>query len=362
MQRRVEAVRRRFEGMPRGTLLLLPLLSFLMVAVIAAFVLARTLNYVTVTDEGSGARHVLLTATELPEEIVAEAGLVTSTHDEIVYEPSDTGTADLVVRRAFPVAVEADGETITAQFVEGTVADLLEKSEVELGPEDFVEPAPETPLEKMMLVEVNRVDYVEETRREELTPEAVEAWVAALPEDAEFVESYNGTYDVTYRDRLVNGEVESSEIVELVPLVQPRPADSYTITAGVPCSRIEGYDDIEFGPDGLPIGYTDMWEGAVSTAYSSSGGRGASGLGLYCGTVAVNPNRIPYGTRMYITSADGKFIYGFAIATDTGTALMENHIDLDLYFETNAECLQFGKRGMNVYFFGPEPAGEEAAG
>lgn len=135
----------------------------------------------------------------------------------------------------------------------------------------------------------------------------------------------------------------------MVPVVAPRPADSNVITKGVPCSRIEGYDDVEMGPDGLPVNYTRLMESAVCTAYSSSGGRGASGLGLYCGTVAVNPNIIPYGTRMYITSADGNFIYGFAIATDTGGAMMEGRVDIDLYFETNAECLQFGKRALNVY-------------
>ncbi len=74
----------------------------------------------------------------------------------------------------------------------------------------------------------------------------------------------------------------------------------------------------------------------------------------------MNPNIIPYGTRMYITSADGSFIYGFCVATDTGTAMMEGYVDLDLFFETNAEARRFGKRALNVYILPPAPEGVEA--
>ena len=62
--------------------------------------------------------------------------------------------------------------------------------------------------------------------------------------------------------------------------------------------------------------------------------RGASGLGLYCGTVAVNPALIPYGTKLYIASTDGRFVYGYAIATDTGTSLLNGSCLVDLYYDT----------------------------
>ena len=89
-----------------------------------------------------------------------------------------------------------------------------------------------------------------------------------------------------------------------------------------------------------------------ATGYSSKSGKGASGLGLYYGTVAVNPNVIPYGTKMYIVSEDGRFVYGWAIATDTGTAMMEYPNYIDLFYETYTESVLNGRIAVNVYLYG----------
>ena len=56
--------------------------------------------------------------------------------------------------------------------------------------------------------------------------------------------------------------------------------------------------------------------------------------------MAVNPNIIPYGTLMYITSDDGSFVYGYAYAADTGTAMMEGHAFVDLYYQTYQESVE----------------------
>ena len=104
------------------------------------------------------------------------------------------------------------------------------------------------------------------------------------------------------------------------------------------------------GPEvvnGVPSTYSRVLTGRA-TAYSGSG-RGASGLGLYEGTVAVDPNVIPYGTKLYITSTDGKFVYGYAIATDTGTALREGHALVDLYFNSYSDAVTAAVHQVNVY-------------
>ena len=357
MQRRIERLRARHARAIKTVGLLL----FLGAVALLGLWLNQALNVVTVKSD-NGACQVLLTASHEPAELLTQADFTAAEHDEVLLSATAEGTL-LEIRAAFPASATADGAVYTGHFVQGTVADLLAEAGITLGPDDYVLPAPDTALATGTTARVHRVEYVEEVRREELDESTLAAYRETLPPGFAFIESTNGpTYDVLYRDKLVNGAVAESTIIELLPVIEapsPRPADSFTIEEGVPCSRIEGYDDIEFGTDGLPVGYTRVMSGAVATAYSSSGGRGSSGLGLYCGTIAVNPNVIPYGTRVWITDRSQSFIYGFAIATDTGTAMMEGHVDIDLYFETNAECRQFGKRQLDVYVFGPPPAEAE---
>lgn len=74
----------------------------------------------------------------------------------------------------------------------------------------------------------------------------------------------------------------------------------------------------------------------------------ATGMRACYGVVAVDPRVIPYGTKLYITSPDGSVVYGCAIAADTGGAIKGNRIDL--FYDSRADALQFGRRNMVVYF------------
>ena len=86
------------------------------------------------------------------------------------------------------------------------------------------------------------------------------------------------------------------------------------------------------------------------SGYSAKRGAwGASGMRLSPGYVATNPNEIPYGTKMYIASPDGSFVYGYAIAADTGTGLMQDVIDVDLFYDTYTESCLSSHRIVNIY-------------
>nr|WP_320145595.1 3D domain-containing protein [uncultured Anaeromusa sp.] len=82
-----------------------------------------------------------------------------------------------------------------------------------------------------------------------------------------------------------------------------------------------------------------------ATAYSrfdpGCGSYTARGNLLHKGLVAVDPNVIPLGTRLYIPG------YGFAIADDTGGAI-KGHI-IDLAFDSHQEAINFGVRHITVY-------------
>jgi 3D (Asp-Asp-Asp) domain-containing protein len=70
------------------------------------------------------------------------------------------------------------------------------------------------------------------------------------------------------------------------------------------------------------------------------------------GYVAVDPKEIPYGTKMYIVSADGQYVYGYAIAADTGGFIHGTRADMDLFLDSEQQCVQFGRRDIIVYFVG----------
>lgn len=65
--------------------------------------------------------------------------------------------------------------------------------------------------------------------------------------------------------------------------------------------------------------------------------RSASGIS----TIAVDPSVIPLGSKVYIPG------YGYAIASDTGSAINGNIIDL--YMNSEDECLAWGRRPVTVH-------------
>lgn len=68
------------------------------------------------------------------------------------------------------------------------------------------------------------------------------------------------------------------------------------------------------------------------------------GLPLRYGIVAVDPNVIPMGTRLYVEG------YGEAIAADQGNAIKGNRIDL--FFDSHQEALNWGKKTVKVTILG----------
>ncbi|HHZ03421.1 MAG TPA: hypothetical protein GX396_10910 [Tissierellia bacterium] len=99
----------------------------------------------------------------------------------------------------------------------------------------------------------------------------------------------------------------------------------------------------------------DMVATAYDLSYESCGkypddpyyGITASGTKAQPGTVAVDPNVIPLGTKLYIASTDGSPDYGFATALDTGSAIKGYRIDL--FMENNSDAINFGVRQVKVY-------------
>lgn len=79
------------------------------------------------------------------------------------------------------------------------------------------------------------------------------------------------------------------------------------------------------------------YTGGTVTALGFKPVRDPNGLS----TIAVDPNVIPLGSKVFIPG------YGYAIATDTGGAIKGNIIDL--YFNSLEECNAWGRRSVTLH-------------
>ena len=328
-------------------------LAFCVMAACLVFTLAVTaanlrLTYVT---DSHGARQVVLTSESDPARVMSLSGIEAEEGDEVYYTAFAGSLASLNIERAFSVTIEAEGQEYPVKMVVGTVADALERAGITLEGDDYTEPALSAMVTAGSKIEVHRVEYQDKVETQ------------AVPYDTEYVytslyfrntnrattlqHGSEGQQTVTTRERWVDGELENSVVTDVTTTVEPTDHVVKTYGAGAPVSPLTGPD----GTTNAPASYSKVLTGKA-TGYYSKSGKGSSGLGLGYGTVAVDPDVIPYGTLLYITSTDGSFVYGYAVATDTGIAVQDGRILVDLFYETYAESVINGAINVNVYVVG----------
>lgn len=299
---------------------------------------------VTVTD-GEQSR-VVLTMHSDPYKAVETAGMSVANYDLLQVDP-DAGT--VAISRAMTVEVQADGLSTLLHMTDGTVAQALRRADVTVGTYDKVSVDLQTAVSDGMSIKVDRVAYEEYSVVETIPYETVTRFTTVLSPGRTKVHQYGseGSKTLTYRKTIVNGEV--AETVLTNEKITKQPVNQILLKGasyGTPLSSAPF--DIELDAKGQPVNYKTLYAGKSCTAYSI-GTRGASGMRLGVGTVAVNPNIIPYGTKLWITSADGKFVYGYAIAADTGAFASGTRTFCDVYMGSYAEACLFGRRTLNIY-------------
>lgn len=323
----------------------------------ALAVVSDSLRIVEISDTHGQSGVIVTCATDV-NTLVDQAGLAApGSQDELEIVESN-GRDRIHVLRAFTVPVTADGTTTDLVATDETVGELLSEAGIEVRDQDIVEPALDEELERGDSVTLQRVDYVEYTT-EEAVPMETEYCQTSLyyrnqDKQAVMEEGQDGLDQVTWREVWVDGELTETTEVGRETLVEMQPTVIKCYGEGAPVSIFHGPEVV----DGVPVeGVTTVYRGQRSTGYSASlTAKGASGQRLTYGTVAVDPSVIPYGTLLYITSDDGRFVYGYAYAADTGTAMMAGHAFIDLYYETYDESVTSAVIPVTVYVIDDETA------
>jgi uncharacterized protein YabE (DUF348 family) len=269
--------------------------------------------------------------------LLKKAELTLSEDDEMAITEAN-GVVTVSIKRAFPVSIQADGKTTTVMMASGTVADALAKAGLTCGNEDILSHLQTADVTNNMLITLDRVtnDQVIETVEIDYETEKVQTNDLYVGETKVQQKGEKGEKRLTYSVTYLNGEESgrtlvatevTKEPVNKIVLVGTKVKSTFKKTSSTPTT----YKKV--------IAMT-------ATAYSA-GGTTASGLPAQWGVVAVDPRVIPLGTKVYVETADGKYIYGTAIAADTGGAIKGNKIDICV--NTRKEAYAFGRRTVNVY-------------
>lgn len=307
----------------------------------------------TITD---GDRVVTWTSFETdPAEVLEKAGMALEDQDTYTTSATEEGTA-ITVTRAEDVTVHYHGQTMKTSANGETAGELLERLGLELSGEDMVCPGLEEPVSGGMEITVDRVVTRQERTAVTIPHEVCRCTDDALPEGVQQVllEGNDGellrTAEVTYKNGIETKRQVLAETVTKLPVTEIiRQGAGEEKENPVPVIG-DGYIRL---PTGEVLTYTDTAT-VRATAYTQTDpgcdGITATGTNVRRGTVAVDPRYIPYGTRMFIQTVSGSYIYGIAVAEDCGGDIKGDRVDL--YMPTYEACREFGRRVCTVYFLG----------
>ncbi len=289
-------------------------------------------------------------------------GFIFGNDDELGANPAQNifDGMRVFIKRAFSVNISADGEDKNVFLIKGTVKDALEKAEVTVGEDDVVIPSLDTPLNGFTKIRIFRVKYDVgfETREIDFETKTIPCADMFIGEEEIVTEGVKGSKKVFFTEKYVDGELEetifSKETVIKEPVTEVKKVGTKrqeTLAAykntKAPMSDLKVPSDLKLDKNGIPVDYA-YCVSAKATAYTGDPAT-ASGRKPMPGHIAVDPKEYPYGTELYIVSADGKYIYGYCIAADTGGFVKMGNTDVDLYMDNEDMCYDWGNRNIKIY-------------
>ncbi len=267
---------------------------------------------------------------------------------------------------SFPVYITKGNETTEIEFTEGTVAEALTAAGFTFNEHDFVEPAIDTVIKETTYIDYTDIEYVSGSYTEAIPFGMDIVYSKAKQEGTKTTQNgTNGVKQIDYTEKIVNG-VSSGKTVTGEKVITAavngkqiigtqKATNAQTVSKAVTTSTnvksvstLTPSAPIELDSNGVPVKYKSK-RTARATAYTYTGNNCSTGVAPQPGYIAVNPNVIPYGTKMYIKTSDGSFIYGYAVAADTGGFIRKYPTGVDLFMTTQSACRNFGVRNVEIY-------------
>jgi 3D (Asp-Asp-Asp) domain-containing protein len=272
-----------------------------------------------------------------------ERGIVPGPRD-YVHPGIDTPLVDNIVVEyspAVPVKFITKSGSRTIITTAPDVGAFIEEQHVQLGPHDVVKPAlddPTFPYATIRIANILKWSAMVKSRLAQHTIRKIDFSLA--PGKQRVVQRGTpglavSTVAFTQTDGVITKRVVNTRVI--------RKPHVRIIAEGVGAAdSIEAF--VRHGLEKTSFIASNALE-MIATAYTAGCGgcSGYTAIGYRAGhgIVAVDPHVIPLGTKLYIPG------YGFAIAGDTGGAIVGRRIDLG--FDSFADAMAFGKRVVKVY-------------
>lgn len=329
-----------------------------LVLVAAILTVCVCAKQVVIVDGGNQEKQVI-TFKRYVENILEAEGIALGSNDKMNVAASEKLKDDMRIEiyRAFPVIVTEKGVSRELIATRRTAGEALKELGYEPKETDKITPGFNDEISDFSEITLVRVEEKVLDTTEELPYESKEVENKALASGKKRLvqKGSTGEKKVSYRVRYEDGIEVSREVlseeVTVEPIAQIKEVGSKKVEGGVVASA----GTVQTSRSGS-LAYSKVVT-ATATAYdASSCGKSAShpGYGVTAtgakavyGVVAVDPKVIPLGSRLYIESADGSYVYGTAVAADTGSAIKGNRVDL--CFNTRSEALSFGRRTVKIY-------------
>lgn len=334
----------------------MPLVAFLLIAAIcAATLLFGTVNTFTVTD-GKDTHKVRTLSTDVNDAIEISGFNIDKYQVLSVNNKNNVTNVSLAYK--FPVYITVGEKTIETSSTKSTVAAILKNAGYSVDQYDMVEPSLDTVVTDTTNIDYTNIDYVSGSYKEAIPCTVNTVYSSKLDAGVtKLTEGKDGEQQVNYTAKVVNGVTVETVVDSRITLSA---AVNGTKTVGTKkpavttsenvkqVSTLKPNKAIELDAKGNPVNFKKHIT-VQATAYTYTGNNCSTGVAPQPGYIAVNPNVIPYGTKMYIKSSDGSYIYGYAVAADTGGFIKSRPNNVDLFMTSKAACVAFGRRNVEIY-------------
>ena len=292
-----------------------------------------------------------------PAVVLDEAGVELDSDDFYTTAAFD-GSTEIKVQRAQQVTVDYCGKLEQYSSYEETVGDLISRLGIQISGKYSLSHRKDAKIEDGMTLRISNVVETTEVYTVELPAETVYCSDPTLPLGQEKVLTAGSAGQLLRTASVVYLNTHEQSRTVLEETILEHPVDRIVAVGtgeNVATTSADLYigDDFIILPTGEVLTYTHT-QTFEATAYTHLDDgcdmKTATQTTVHWGTVAVDPTVIPYGTRMFIITEDGSFVYGIGTAEDCGGAIKNNR--LDLYMPTLSQAFSFGRRDVTVYFLG----------